>query len=182
MWFQQQLDFVPTAVAQYQMPSDSLKLAAGVAPAPPRMAFSLVRCRADGSPLTPISDVAEEIVATYAANADLYRRVRFIPPWVSYVAVDAGRAVGGGAFVGPPRDNRVEIAYFTCKELQGLGYATRTATALVEIARSANPSLVISAFTLRESSASTKILQRLGFKLFGDAQDPDAGDVWEWRT
>jgi RimJ/RimL family protein N-acetyltransferase len=76
----------------------------------------------------------------------------------------------------------VEIAYFTLNELQGLGYATRTATALVEIARSANPSLVISAFTLRESSASTKILQRLGFKLFGEAQDPDAGDVWEWRT
>jgi ribosomal-protein-alanine N-acetyltransferase len=146
------------------------------------MAFSLVCCAADGSPLIPISDVAEEIVATYAANADLYRRARFIPPWVSYVAVDAGRAVGGGAFVGPPRDNRVEIAYFTLNELQGLGYATRTAAALVEIARSANPSLVISAFTLRESSASTKILQRLGFKLFGDAQDPDAGDVWEWRT
>jgi [ribosomal protein S5]-alanine N-acetyltransferase len=167
---------------QYQMPSDSPSLAAGVAPAPPRMAFSLVRCGTDGSPLTPISDVPEAIVATYPANADLYRRVRFIPPWVSYVAVDDGRAVGGGAFVGPPRDNRVEIAYFTLKELQGLGYATRTATALVAIARSADPSIVISAFTLRESSASTKILQRLGFKLFGDAEDPDAGDVWEWRT
>jgi RimJ/RimL family protein N-acetyltransferase len=144
------------------------------------MAFSLVRCGADGSPLTPIPDVPEAIVATYAANADLYRRVSFIPPWVSYVA--DGRAVGGGAFVGPPSDNRVEIAYFTLKELQGLGYATRTATALVAVARSANPSIVISAFTLRESSASTKILQRLGFDLFGDAQDSDAGDVWEWRT
>jgi hypothetical protein len=88
-------------------------------------------------------------MATYPANADLYRRVRFIPPWVSYVAVDDGRAVGGGAFVGPPRDN---------------------------------PSIVISGFALRESSASTKILQRLSFKLFGDAEDPDAGDVWEWRT
>jgi hypothetical protein len=28
----------------------------------------------------------------------------------------------------------------------------------------------------------TKILQRLGFTLFGNARDPDAGDVWEWRT
>ncbi len=79
MWSHQQLDFVPIAVVQYQMPSDS-SVDAGVAPAPPRMAF-----------------------------------------------------------VGPPRDNR-------------------------------------------ESGASTKILQRLGFKLFADAQDPDAGDVWEWRT
>jgi RimJ/RimL family protein N-acetyltransferase len=146
------------------------------------MAFSLVRCGADGIPLTPISDVPEAIVLTYAANADLYRRVGFIPPWVSYVAVDDGRAVGGGAFVGPPRDNRVEIAYFTLKELEGRRYATRTASELVAIARNVNPAIIIAAFTLRESNASTKILQRLGLRVFGDAQDPDAGDVWEWRT
>ena len=146
------------------------------------MAFSLVRCGADGSPLTPISDVPETIVATYAANADLYRRVGFVPPWVSYIAVDDGRAVGGGAFVGPPRENRVEIAYFTLKELEGLRYATRAASELVAIARKANPGIIIAAFTLRESNASTKILQRLGLRLFGEAQDPDAGDVWEWRS
>ena len=146
------------------------------------MAFSLVPCSADGSPLTPISDVPEAIVVTYAANADLYRRVGFVPPWVSYVAVDDGRAVGGGAFVGPPRENRVEIAYFTLNKLEGLRYATRTASELVAIARNANPGIIIAAFTLRESNASTKILQRLGLRLFGDAQDPDAGDVWEWRT
>jgi len=146
------------------------------------MAFSLVRCNADGSPVTRISDVPEAIVVTYAANADLYRRVGFVPPWVSYVAVDDGRAVGGGAFVGPPRENRVEIAYFTLKELEGLRYATRTASELVAIARKANPGIIIAAFTLRECNASTKILQRLGLRLFGDAQDPDAGDVWEWRS
>jgi [ribosomal protein S5]-alanine N-acetyltransferase len=144
--------------------------------------FSLVRCGADGFPLSPISDVPEAIVATYAANADLYRRIGFVPPWVSYVTVDDGRAVGGGAFVGPPRDNRVEIAYFTLTELEGLRYATRTATELVAIARNADPGIIIVAFTLRESNASTKILQRLGLKLIGDAQDPDAGEVWEWRT
>ena len=146
------------------------------------MAFSLVRCGADGIPLTPISDVPEAIVLTYAANADLYRRVGFIPPWVSYVAVDDARAVGGGAFVGPPRDNRVEIAYFTLKELEGRRYATRTAFELVAIARNVNPGIMIAAFTLRESNASTKILQRLGLRVFGDAQDPDACDVWEWRS
>jgi [ribosomal protein S5]-alanine N-acetyltransferase len=146
------------------------------------MAFSLVRCAANGRPLTPIADVPEAIAATYAANADLYRRVGFVPPWVSYIAVDDGRAVGGGAFVGPPRDNRVEIAYFTLKELEGLRYGTRTASELVAIAKNVNPGIVIAAFTLRESNASTKILQRLGLRLFGDAQDPDAGDVWEWRS
>jgi len=146
------------------------------------MAFALVRCGADGSPLIPIPDVPEAIAITYAANADLYRRVGYVPPWVSYVAVDDGRAVGGGAFVGPPRENRVEIAYFTLEELEGLTYATRTATELVAIARNLNPGIGITAFTLRELNASTKILRRLGLKLFGDAHDPDAGDVWEWRT
>ena len=143
--------------------------------------FSLVRCGADGIPLTSISEVPEAIVATYVANADLYRRVGFDPPWVSYVALDGKRAVGGGAFVGRPRENRVEIAYFTVAEFEGCGYATRTAEALVAIARKALPGIVIIAFTLRESNASTRILQRLGLKVCGDARDPDAGDVWEWR-
>jgi [ribosomal protein S5]-alanine N-acetyltransferase len=146
------------------------------------MAFSLVRCGPDGVPLIPVLEVPEAVAVTYAANADLYRRVGFVPPWVSYVAVDDGRAVGGGAFVGPPRENRVEIAYFTLPEFEGLGYATRTAAELVAIARDSNPEIIITAFTLRESNASTKILQRLGLRLFGDAQDPEAGDVWEWRT
>jgi ribosomal-protein-alanine N-acetyltransferase len=146
------------------------------------MAFSLVRCGPDGVPLIPVLEVPEAVAVTYAANADLYRRVGFVPPWVSYVAVNDGSAVGGGAFVGPPRENRVEIAYFTLPEFEGLGYATRTAAELVAIARDSNPEIIITAFTLRESNASTKILQRLGLRLFGDAQDPDAGDVWAWRT
>jgi ribosomal-protein-alanine N-acetyltransferase len=146
------------------------------------MAFSLVRCGADGSPLQPIPVVPEAISATYPANADLYRRVGFTPPWVSYVAVDSGQAVGGGAFVGPPREDRVEIAYFTLPEFQGRGYATRTANELVTIARKSLPGTTIIALTLPEHNASTKILKHLGFKLFGNARDPDAGDVWEWRT
>jgi ribosomal-protein-alanine N-acetyltransferase len=144
--------------------------------------FSLVRCGADGLPLTPIADVPDAIKATYAINADLYGRVGFFEPWVSYVAVDSGHAVGGGAFVGPPHDNVVEIGYFTLSDLQGRGYATRTAGELVAIARRAIPDIVIKALTLPEENASTKILERLGFRKFGNAHDPDAGDVWEWRT
>jgi ribosomal-protein-alanine N-acetyltransferase len=144
--------------------------------------FSLVRCSAQGIPLEPIDVVPEAIAATYPANAELYRRVGFVPPWVSYVAVDSGCAVGGGAFVGPPLHDLVEIAYFTLKELEGRRYATRTAAELIGIARRFDPKIVIKALTLPENNASTKILQRLGFKFFGDATDPDAGDVWEWRS
>jgi [ribosomal protein S5]-alanine N-acetyltransferase len=145
------------------------------------MAFSLVRCGADGNPSVPVSSVAESIAATYAANAALYRRLGFIEPWVSYIAVDYDCAVGGGAFVGPPRDGRVEIAYFTLTELEGRGYGTRTAAELLAIAHQFDPSITVTALTLRATNPSTKILRRLGFTIFGDAMDRDAGEVWEWR-
>lgn len=50
------------------------------------------------------------------------------------------------------------------------------------IARLRLPGIGMTAFTLAEQNASTRILQRLGFTLFGSAHDPDAGDVWEWRA
>ena len=142
----------------------------------------MVRCGADGVPVTPIPVVSEAIKATYAANAALYARVGFIEPWVSYVAVVSGTAVGGGAFVGPPQDNCVEIGYFTLTEFEGRGFAIQTAGNLVAIARRTIPGIVIKAFTLPEESASTTILGRLGFRILGSAHDPDAGIVWEWRT
>jgi [ribosomal protein S5]-alanine N-acetyltransferase len=145
------------------------------------MAFSLVPCGVDGHPASPVASVAEPIAATYAATAALYKRAGFIAPWISYIAVDYDCAVGGGAFVAPPRDGRVEIAYFTLKELEGRGYGTRTAAELLGIAHQFDPSLTVTALTLRANNASTKILRRLGFKLFGDAMDLDAGAVWEWR-
>jgi [ribosomal protein S5]-alanine N-acetyltransferase len=146
------------------------------------MSFSLIRCGIDGLPVVPISLVSDAIRSTYAATADLYRRVGFVEPWVSYIADNSGQAVGGGAFVGSPRENRVEIAYFTLPEFEGRSYATQTATELIAIARGTIPSIVITALTLPEQNASTTILRRLGFSLFGNARDPDAGDVWEWRT
>jgi [ribosomal protein S5]-alanine N-acetyltransferase len=144
--------------------------------------FSLIRCGADGVPLEPVASVPEALPALYADNAQLYRRIGFAPPWVSYVAVDAGQAVGGGAFVGAPRDNKVEIAYFTLPQFQGQSYATRTATQLLAIARDAVPGIVLVAFTLPENNPSATILRRLGFTVFGTARDADAGEVWEWRT
>jgi ribosomal-protein-alanine N-acetyltransferase len=92
------------------------------------------------------------------------------------------RGVGGGAFVGPPKDGYVEIAYFTLKEEQGQRYASQTASGLVEIARAHDPSIKLKAFTLKEENPSTRILRRLGFSFAGIAQDADAGEVWEWRA
>ena len=97
----------------------------------------------------------------------------------------AGRAlqgVGGGAFVGPPQDGYVEIAYFTLENEQRKGYAFQTASSLVAVARAHDPNIGLKAFTLKEENASTKILRALGFSIVGVAQDADAGEVWEWRA
>lgn len=124
----------------------------------------------------------EALVANCQATAELYRRVGFSPPWIGYVAVVENRGVGGGAFVGPPKDGYVEIAYFTLDDEQRKGYAFQTASSLVAVARAHDPEIGIKAFTLKEENASTKILRRLGFSIVGVAQDADAGEVWEWRA
>lgn len=146
------------------------------------MQFSLIRCDSDGTPTEPIAHLPDALVANCVATADLYRRIGYVEPWVGYVAVDDREAVGGGAFVGSPRDNCVEIAYFTLKDKEGRGYATKTVAGLIEIARRHEPRIVLKAFTLQEHNASTAILRRHSFRLVGDAHDEDAGAVWEWRA
>jgi RimJ/RimL family protein N-acetyltransferase len=146
------------------------------------MKFSLVPCDDKGIPLEHIAVLPEELTANCTATADLYRRVGYQPPWIGYVAVVDGCGVGGGAFVGPPQDGLVEIAYYTLKDHEGRGHASRTAASLVAIARRHDPQLTLRAFTLMEHNASTRILGKLGLRIFGTAQDDDAGEVWEWRT
>ncbi|HUK00786.1 MAG TPA: GNAT family N-acetyltransferase [Steroidobacteraceae bacterium] len=123
-----------------------------------------------------------ELLASCEQTALFHQRIGYEPPWVSYIAAEAGCGVGGGAFVGAPREGVVEIAYFTLPQFEGRGYATQTARALVDIARQAKPHIILKAFTLPQANASTRILERLGFKQIGWAQDADAGAVWEWRT
>ena len=131
------------------------------------MTVSLVLCDSDGTPVDRVAVMPEELVANCIATADLYRRVGYQPPWVGYVAVVNGHGVGGGAFVGPPQDSFVEIAYYTLKDHEGLGYASGTAPLLVDIARRQDPDIKLRAFTLKEQNASTKILTNLGFRIAG---------------
>jgi [ribosomal protein S5]-alanine N-acetyltransferase len=143
--------------------------------------LTLLQCDPHGKPLGELEPMPDALVQACQQSAELYRRIGYEPPWVSYVAADGIRAVGGGAFVGPPRDGIVEIAYFTLPEFIQRGYATLTARGLVAIAQRTNPKILLRAFTLTEVNASTRILERLGFRRFGLAHDRDAGEVWEWR-
>ena len=111
----------------------------------------------------------------------MYRRSGFHPPWVAYLVIDNGRCVGTCAFKGAPRENRVEIAYFTFPECEGQGLATQMAQALADIARAQIPGITVTAQTLPVQNASTHVLTKLGFKRVGTAEDDEVGVVWEWH-
>ncbi|MEO8670458.1 MAG: GNAT family N-acetyltransferase [Tahibacter sp.] len=145
------------------------------------MIFSLVPCDVAGVPTEAVATLPDMVRENARLGAALYERCGFVPPWIGYIAVADGHAVGGGAFVGPPRDGIVEIAYYSLPELERRGHATRTARALVDIARNAQPGIILIAHTLPHENPSTIILRRLGFAFHATSEDPDEGPVWQWR-
>jgi ribosomal-protein-alanine N-acetyltransferase len=113
--------------------------------------------------------------------AQLYARSGFEPPWTGYVALRDGAVVGTCAFKTAPRDDRVEIAYYTMPSHEGEGVATAMAHELIEIARSERPDITVTAQTLPEENASTAILRKLGFAHAGMLHTAEDGDVWDWH-
>jgi RimJ/RimL family protein N-acetyltransferase len=104
--------------------------------------------------------------------------------WDGYVVVDqkTREVVGSCAFKTAPSDEgTVEIAYFTYPGFEDRGYATLMARKLVQLAsRSAMVRQVI-AHTLPESSASTRVLEKVGMAFVGEVVDPEDGRVWRWQ-
>jgi RimJ/RimL family protein N-acetyltransferase len=142
--------------------------------------FRLVACGRDGEPAEPLGPLPQAILDINAMSAEFYGRTAYEPPWVGYLALDGEAVVGTGGFVSPPQDNRVEIAYGSLPEHVGQGYATRTAAALIAIARAARPGVEIYAKTLPEDGPSPSILRRLGFQRIGTAIDHEIGLAWAW--
>jgi RimJ/RimL family protein N-acetyltransferase len=142
--------------------------------------FRLVRCDPEGQPVEAVGDLPLAIAEACRASAELYQRIGYLSPWVSYVALNVDVAVGGGAFVGPPVGDRVEIAYFTLPEHEGQGFATLTAQHLVAIARESQRKVEIFAKTAPEANASTAILTKLGFRMLGTTTDDEIGEAWAW--
>jgi [ribosomal protein S5]-alanine N-acetyltransferase len=90
--------------------------------------------------------------------------------------------IGMCGFTGPPDTNgAVELAYGIVPSYQGKGYATEAAAALVELA-SADPRVrIIRAHTLPERNASTRVLEKCGFRKIGEVVDPENNLVWRWE-
>jgi len=136
----------------------------------------------EGAVLAERIEDAPEIAREVAAlNAAMYEKTGFEPPWVAYLAVVDGRTVGTCAFKSAPRDEEVEIAYFTFPDHEGKGLGTRMAGALIELARATAPGVKVTAQTLPAENASTRILRKLGFVRAGTGHDEEAGTTWVWR-
>ena len=144
------------------------------------MTFRLTPIGRDGQLAPDVQRPPSDVLEICRATKDHHDRVGFHPPWIGYLALEGGEVVGGGGFVGPPEGGRVEIAYFTRPERQSQGYATRTAAALIAIAREAEPGLAIWAKTLPEPGPSPSVLARLGFVRDGVAIDHEIGEAWAW--
>ena len=144
--------------------------------------MQLVPITQAGTALVPLAELASVVSAVLQATAAMYGRTGYEPPWIGYLATEGGRCVGTCGFNGPPKDREVEIAYFTFAGNEGAGVATRMASALIEITRSAESvHAAVYAHTLPEESASTAILRRLRFTFVGEVIHPEDGKVWKWR-
>lgn len=112
---------------------------------------------------------------------DFYKRVGFKPPWICYYVQLDGQLVAAAAFKGEPINNKVEIAYGTFSKYQNKGIGTKIADTLVKLALKTDPSVRVTAQTLKQESYSTKILRKNNFVIIGIAIDEDEGEVWEWE-
>lgn len=126
-------------------------------------------------------DAPADELGVIDATRSLYARRGYCTPWVCYLAVLGSECVGTCGFTGPPKDNEVEIAYFTFPGNEGRGVATQMARLLVDIALGTQlEGLKIIAHTLPARNASTCVLERLGFVCSGEIVHEEDGRVWKW--
>lgn len=90
--------------------------------------------------------------------------------------------IGSCGFKGAPdAAGCVEIAYQIEPPHQGNGYATEAAAALAAFALAQPAVARVCAHTLPEPNASTRVLDKCGFRQVGTVTDPDDGPVWRWE-
>jgi RimJ/RimL family protein N-acetyltransferase len=97
-----------------------------------------------------------------------------------FVDGEPDSVVGWGGFKGPPVDGTVEIGYEIAAGVQGRGFATAAARAMV-IEAFASPEVeMVIAHTLAEPNASNHILEKLGFQKVATVMD-DNQPVWRYE-
>jgi ribosomal-protein-alanine N-acetyltransferase len=136
----------------------------------------------DGSISEFAGQIPEVGQSAIESTVQLYSRAGWIQPWIGYLALEDGVCVGTCAFTSAPKNNVAEIAYFTFPGNEGRGVATRMAALLISLAKGSAPNVVVTAHTLPEENASTRVLRKLGFVLEGPRIHEEDGQIWVWRN
>jgi RimJ/RimL family protein N-acetyltransferase len=97
-------------------------------------------------------------------------------------AADPPVMVGWGGFKGAPSpEGEVELGYEIAEGLRGRGLATAAVEAMLDVAAAAPGVRSVIAHTLAERNASVRVLEKTGFELDTEIEDPDDGPVWRHR-
>jgi RimJ/RimL family protein N-acetyltransferase len=142
------------------------------------MELRIINIQEDTTKEIYASEECRQLISIYEGY---YPKIGFHVPWVGYFVMRENKIVGSCGFTGLPKDGKVEIAYWTFKEYEGQGIASFCCKELISMAKQAGPDIIITAKTAPEQNASTKILQRNGFKFSGVVQDDEIGDAWHWE-
>jgi [ribosomal protein S5]-alanine N-acetyltransferase len=104
--------------------------------------------------------------------------------WWTYFPIHKrdNKLAGSCGYKGKPVDGIVEIGYEIAPEYRNKGLATELANALVKNAFSFPDVHAVTAHTLGEENASTKVLSKCGFEIVEEITDPDHGLVWKWEV
>lgn len=123
-----------------------------------------------------------ECIEILSVFRDLYLKVGFEKPWIGYFATsDNNEIIGVAGFKGKPKNGKVEISYGIFKNYQQQGIGTVLCHQLVLLSLQKYKKVKITARTLPENNASTRILKKNGFEFSGPVWDEDDGNVWEWE-
>lgn len=91
--------------------------------------------------------------------------------------------IGEGGYKGrPDAEGVVEIGYAIIPEYRRRGLASEAARGLTTNAFSHPEVAVVQAHTLKDGTASINVLKKLGMKFVGTAEDPDEGEVFQWKV
>lgn len=104
--------------------------------------------------------------------------------WWTYLSIylPDNVLVGTCGYKGPPdADGIVEIGYETAEDYRGNHFASEMAKLLVANALAHPAVKIVRAHTLNEYNASTKILEKCGFKFVQEVTDPTDGPIWQWQ-
>ena len=125
--------------------------------------------------------IVDDFIKNLIQNTfEYYNEIGFDTPWISYLVKKENNYIGICSFKGKPINNTVEIAYCTHPNYENNGYATKMCEKLIEIAKNENKDIKITARTLPEINASTKVLSKNGFKYNAKIFDINDGEVYEW--